>query len=310
MRKKSQGSVQSKKSQTSVAYKVLLGLVKRDLKLMNYFMKQCLQPVVDKIQRSDTWTYQPPTSSAAKGEYVGLRNPGCICYMNSMMQQFYMIPMFRYNLLCVDDGKEPEEAQYKGRTIDDNILHQMQKLMAHLELSKRQAYNPMEFCFAFKEYDGSPTNTGEQKDAQEFLNVLFDRIENQLKPTDRKYLLQGIFGGKSCSQMVCMACGKIKNKEEDFYNLSLTAKDKTSVYESLQGQVQGDIINDYNCDGCGKKVDLSKRSLIAETPNILIVHLQRIVFNFDTFENDKLNSLLKFPNMLDLKPYSYHHVMA
>lgn len=49
MRKRSQGSAQSRKSQASVAYKVLLGLVKRDLKLMNYFMKECLQPVVDKI---------------------------------------------------------------------------------------------------------------------------------------------------------------------------------------------------------------------------------------------------------------------
>jgi len=24
--------------------------------------------------------------------------------MNSMLQQFFMIPAFRYNLLCVDDG--------------------------------------------------------------------------------------------------------------------------------------------------------------------------------------------------------------
>ena len=44
--------------------------------------------------------------------------------------------------------------------------------------------------------DGQPTNTAEQKDAQEFLNVLFDRCENALKPTSRKYLTQGIFGGK------------------------------------------------------------------------------------------------------------------
>ena len=57
-------------------------------------------------------------------------------------------------------------------------------------------------------------------------------------------------------------------------------------------------------------MDLSKRTLIAETPNVLIVHLQRIVFNFDTFENDKVNTLAKFPTMLDLKPYSYFEVMG
>jgi len=98
-------------------------------------------------------------------KYVGLRNLGCICYMNAMMQQFFMIPSFRYNLLCVDDKKEEDMKEYKGNKVDDNVLHQLQKLMAHLELSERYDYNPFEFCFAFKDLDGNPTNTGEQKDA-------------------------------------------------------------------------------------------------------------------------------------------------
>ena len=76
-----------------------------------------------------------------------------------------MIPAFRYNLLCVDDGIPQDLVEYKGEKVDDNMLHQMQKLVAHLELSERTDYNPFEFCFAFKEFDGNPTNTAEQKDA-------------------------------------------------------------------------------------------------------------------------------------------------
>jgi len=110
--------------------------------------------------------------------------------------------------------------------------------------------------------------------------------------------------------MVCQECGKIKNRAEDYYNMSLTVKDLKSVEESLQKQVEGEIISDYQCDGCNKKVDLSKRTLISETPNVLILHLQRIVFNFDTFVNDKLNSFMEFPTVLDLKPYSFHDVMG
>lgn len=79
------------------------------------------------------------------------------------------------------------------------MLHQLQKLVCNLELSERQYFTPSEFCFAFKDLDGNPTNTGEQKDAQEFLNLAFERIENLLKPTSRKYLLQSVFGGKTCS---------------------------------------------------------------------------------------------------------------
>jgi uncharacterized UBP type Zn finger protein len=105
--------------------------------------------------------------------------------------------------------------------------------MAHLELSEWQDYNPFEFCFAFKDLDGNPTNTSEQKDAQEFLNLAFDRIENMLRDTSRKYLLQSVFGGKTCSQLICTECGKVKNRIEDYYNLSLTVKDIKSMHDSL-----------------------------------------------------------------------------
>ena len=119
--------------------------------------------------------------------------------MISMLQQFYMVPCFRYNLLCIDDGKEPEYKEYHGDQIDDNMLHQLQKLIAHLELSERRDYNPKEWCFAFKDLDGSPTPVMEQKDASEFLNILFGRLETALKDTPKKYLLQSIFGGKHVS---------------------------------------------------------------------------------------------------------------
>lgn len=74
--------------------------------------------------------------------------------------------------------------------------------------------------------------------------------------------------------------------------------------------IEGEVISDYKCEGCKKTVDVSKRTLITETPNVLIVHLQRIVFNFDTFRNDKVNQWFEFPEILDLKPYSYHDVVA
>jgi ubiquitin C-terminal hydrolase len=45
-------------------------------------------------------------------------------------------------------------------------------------------------------------------------------------------------------------------------------------------------------------------------PNVLILHLQRIVFNFDTFQNEKINSRFEFPAILKLKDYSYKEVMT
>jgi ubiquitin carboxyl-terminal hydrolase 34 len=267
----------------SAAYKLLNSLLRRDPQLMDYFLKKCMQPLMAHVERAEAWNYTPPSATERGQEFVGLRNPGCICYMNSMLQQFFMIPALRYNLLCVEDNVPEDLQEYKGGRVDDNVLHQLQKLMASLELSQRTDYDPWEFCFAFKEFDGTPTNTGEQKDAQEFLNLAFDRLENALKGTSRQHLLQSVFGGQTCSQLVCKECGKVKNRLEDFYNLSLTVKDRKGVYDSLAKMVEGEVISDYECAGCKKKVDVSKRTLIAQTPNVLIVHLQRIIFNFDTF---------------------------
>ena len=73
--------------------------------------------------------------------------------------------------------------------------------------------------------------------------------------------------------------------------------------------MDGEVINEFYCDTCKKKGDISKRLLLSSSPNVLIVHLQRIIFNFDSFRNDKINTFFEFPNYLDLKPYSFYEVM-
>jgi len=64
------------------------------------------------------------------------------------------------------------------------------------------------------------------------------------------------------------------------------------------------LINDYNCDFCKKKADVSKKTRISKAPHILIVHLQRIVFNLDTFINEKITNKHEFPTKFNLYPFS------
>ena len=93
------------------------------------------------------------------------------------MQQFYMIPSLRYNILRTNDNEKENliYTQYLKSSIqiDDNFFHQLQKLFSNLLLSNKQYYNPFEFTFSFKDYEGNPTKIYEQKDAQEFLAIFF-----------------------------------------------------------------------------------------------------------------------------------------
>jgi len=111
--------------------------------------------------------------------------------------------------------------------------------------------------------------------------------------------------GKTCSQLICKGgCGKIRNNFEDLYSLSLEVQGKKTLKDSLEKYISEERIEDFFCSNCQKKVNVIKRTSFAELPNILIIHLQRIIFNYETFMNEKINSRLEFPRKLNLKAYA------
>lgn len=172
---------------------------------------------------------------------------GCICYMISMIQQFFMVPAFRYLIMAADDGipadmvkvEQPQPQYYfpvmrstnkDEKIIDDNVLHQFQSLFANLELSEKQDVDPSDFCLSFKDFEGNPVNVMVQQDAQEFLNMLFDKLENGVKPTPFKNIIQSVYGGKYCNQLVCSSCKKVSERHESFFSLSLEVRGHKTIY--------------------------------------------------------------------------------
>jgi len=47
--------------------------------------------------------------------YVGLKNLGCICYMNSLFQQIFMVQSLRNDLLSIPDKGSDDK--------DENMLY-------------------------------------------------------------------------------------------------------------------------------------------------------------------------------------------
>lgn len=125
--------------------------------------------------------------------------------------------------------------------------------------------------------------------------MFFDKIENSLKPTPFKNLLYDVYGGKQINLIECSSCGNLRTRDEIFYNLSLEVKNLKNISEGIEKLITEDIISDYKCENCQQKCDVIKRTLIKECPNVLIVHLQRIIFDLDVLMNVKVNTWYDFP---------------
>ncbi|KAL1764020.1 putative ubiquitin carboxyl-terminal hydrolase FAF-X, partial [Sigmodon hispidus] len=48
------------------------------------------------------WEYLPPVGPCPPKGFVGLKNADATCYMNSVIQQLYMIPAISNSILAVE----------------------------------------------------------------------------------------------------------------------------------------------------------------------------------------------------------------
>lgn len=92
-----------------------------------------------------------------RNKFVGIRNLGCICYMNSILQQFFMIKQFQQLVMRLT--ARSEESDVNGVKLVDDFLYQLQQLYTHLKYSQKQYYDPILFCLAIKDSQGKPINT-------------------------------------------------------------------------------------------------------------------------------------------------------
>ena len=137
-----------------VCYKFILTMLKNSIENFEKFFSVNILDSEKKEEKkvsSKENRYSYISNYGRNEGHVGLKNLGCICYMNSMLQQYFMTPALRYNILKVNDNITANKSNTYN--IDDNVLHQVQRMFSFLELSQRQDYNPYGFCYSFKDFD-------------------------------------------------------------------------------------------------------------------------------------------------------------
>ncbi|KAG6965525.1 hypothetical protein JG688_00007149 [Phytophthora aleatoria] len=255
-----------------------------------------------------------------RGKYVGLKNLGCTCYLNSTVQSFFMMPRFRRQVLRLQSsGNGGDKAEAKSLT------YELQSLFAHLEGSAKPYYNPRPFTRAMKTWDGETVDVNVQQDASEFLTSFFQQIESEMNGisagsgdqyTSDENILNTFFGGEFSNELVAEG-DRYSERFEPFHFISVPVRDRKNLKESLDGWVEGEKVSYTWENGSGAKTEVEtgeeeekvtlethKRISISKLPAYLIIHLKRFEFDFEKMQQIKLHDRFEFPTELDMYPYT------
>ncbi|KAK7344727.1 hypothetical protein VNO77_14702 [Canavalia gladiata] len=234
----------------------------------------------------DYWAHD----SKKETGYVGLKNQGATCYMNSLLQTLYHIPYFR-------------KAVYHMPTTENDmpsgsIPLALQSLFYKLQYSDTSvATKELTKSFGWDTYDSFM-----QHDVQELNRVLCEKLEDKMKGTVVEGTIQQLFEGHHMNYIECINVDYKSTRKESFYDLQLDVKGCKDVYASFDKYVEVERLegdNKYHAEQYGLQ-DARKGVLFIDFPPVLQLQLKRFEYDFMRDTMVKINDRYEFPLQLDL----------
>ncbi|KAL8029537.1 hypothetical protein ABFX02_14G230900 [Erythranthe guttata] len=238
------------------------------------------------VYKADPWSYD----SKKETGFVGLKNQGATCYMNSLLQTLYHIPYFR------------KAVYHMPTNVNDmpsaSISLALQSLFYKLQYSGNSvATKELTKSFGWDTYDAFL-----QHDVQELNRVLCEKLEEKMKRTVVEGAIQQLFEGHHMNYIECINVDYKSSRKESFYDLQLDVKGCHDVYASFDQYVAVEHLdgdNKYQAEQHGLQ-DAKKGVLFIDFPPVLQLHLKRFEYDYVRDIMIKINDRYEFPLQLDL----------
>ncbi|OAF66226.1 hypothetical protein A3Q56_06062, partial [Intoshia linei] len=221
--------------------------------------------------------------------YVGIRNQGATCYMNSVLQTFFFTNKLRKSIyeIPTDDSKS-----------SNNVAFSMQRLFYELQTSKKEILTKQ----LTKSFGWESVDSLMQQDVQEFLRVLLDNLETKMKGTVVENVVPELFKGDYTSYISCIDVDYSSEVHESFYDIQLNIKNIKGVEESFEDYVKCEILdgdNKYKAGDHGLQ-KAEKGVIFTKFPPVLHLLLKRFQYDMYSDSNEKIYDRFEFPERLDL----------
>ncbi|KAL5111367.1 Ubiquitin carboxyl-terminal hydrolase 7 [Taenia crassiceps] len=224
--------------------------------------------------------------------FVGLKNQGATCYLNSVLQALYCTNALRKAVFQM-----PTESD----EISTSVPLALQRTFFDLQCSvKAVGTEKLTRSFGWTTWDSFM-----QHDAQELCRVLLDNMECKMKGTDVEAVIPKLFCGKMVSYIRCKDVDYESKREEQFYDIQLKVKGNCDVHDAFKEYVQVETLdsdNKYDAGTFGLQ-DAEKGIKFLRFPPVLYLQLMRFQYDFMSNTNVKINDHFEFPYDLDLSDY-------
>ncbi|KAI1342225.1 hypothetical protein F5Y15DRAFT_406316 [Xylariaceae sp. FL0016] len=225
--------------------------------------------------------------------YVGLKNQGATCYLNSLLQSLYFTNAFRKAVYQIPTAEDESTA---------NSAYSLQRLFYQLQISSAAvSTNDLTKSFGWEQ-----NHVFEQQDVQELSRKLIERMEERMKGTAAEDALPKMLSGKVKTYVSCINVDYESSRLEDFWDIQLNVRGIPNLQESFKDYIQQETLDGDNKYWAGddhKYQDARKGVIFTSFPEVLHLHLKRFEYDIQRDTMMKINDRFEFPETLDLEPY-------